>query len=94
MIEEIYKVRIGGELFNFTDLTQGKVLKSVAKQREVKSTPHQKRLQEALGFEEDKWHSKYKYIKKHSISTKKGDLPNRTIHFRAIHKLQICTHRC
>ena len=62
MMEEIYKVRVGGELFNITDLTQGKVLKLVWKQREVKLTPHQQRLQDVLQFEEDKWQFKYEYI--------------------------------
>ena len=37
----------------------------------AKPTPHQLRLQDALQFEEDKWQLKYKYVKKHSISTRK-----------------------
>ena len=47
-IEEVLKVRIGGDLFSIMDLTQGKVLKSVARQRKAKPTPHQLRLQEEL----------------------------------------------
>ena len=63
-IEEVLRVRIGGDLFSIMDLTQGKVLKSVARQRMAKPTPHQLRLQDALQFEEDKWQLKYKYVKK------------------------------
>ena len=66
-------MRLGNESINWIEATQKKILRSVARLREVTLTPHQERLSKMHGVTTEEWNNLYRYIKKHSIATKKRD---------------------
>ena len=64
---------IGEQSVIWTEATQKKILRMVASERKVEYTPHQKRLILEYGIEEDEWSRLHKYVKKHSIATRKRE---------------------
>ena len=71
--DRVPSMKLGNSVLPWAEATQKRILKIIASDRKVKLTPHQERMEKRHSINEEEWKNLYRYIKNHSIATRKRD---------------------